>query len=83
MIIQYILYFYDICLFIRYSDLIYDAFANMVESENFYDLTKNIENWSQKIFSIHQTKFYFIEEEFLVYYNHITKYLLNNIEIYI
>lgn len=40
----------------------------MVESENYYELIQCIENWARKIFSIHQTKFYIVENDCLIYY---------------
>jgi len=48
--------------------MVYDAFAEMVECRNMSDLTKIIEDWSRKIFSVHQVKFYLVEKDALIYY---------------
>ena len=48
--------------------MVYDAFADMVESQNYFALTRVIEEWSRKIFAVQQVKFYLVEESQLIYY---------------
>ena len=55
-------------MFNRYTDMVYDAFADMVESQNYFALTRVIEEWSRKIFAVQQVKFYLVEESQLIYY---------------